>query len=367
MGKFKKVFRGLRDPRAANASHDLLEVVFIALAATLCGAQCAWDMAQFGRGKEQLLRRFLRLEHGIPSHDTFSRVFRLLEPEAFERAFRRFTMAFAKFNRLDLTGVIAIDGKALRGAYERGRSATPMHMVNVFAVEARMALASRKAPNRNEAKGALEVLGMLCLKGCVITADALHCHRKFAATVLERGADYVLALKKNQSKLLDAVTRRFTRAGARSVAQLLESSTHDRREWRRATVIRDTTLAATNNFPGIAALARVTSRRRLHGTPAEKPFVRYYLLSKYIPAKKLLRIVRSHWAIENQLHWILDVVFGEDQNRARKDNAPENLAVLRRLAINIIRAHPEPTSMRQKIKRTGWDDAFLLDVLSHMR
>ena len=163
------------------------------------------------------------------------------------------------------------------------------------------------------------------------------------------------------------ITRRFTRAGARSVAQLLESSTHDRREWRRATVIRDTTLAATNNFPGIAALARVTSRRRLHGTPAEKPFVRYYLLSKYIPAKKLLRIVRSHWAIENQLHWILDVVFGEDQNRARKDNAPENLAVLRRLAINIIRAHPEPISMRQKIKRAGWDDAFLLDVLSHMR
>lgn len=367
MGKFKKVFRRLRDPRAANARHELLEVLFIALAATLCGAACASDMAQFGRAKEELLRRFLRLEHGIPSHDTFSRVFRLLEPQAFERAFRRFMAAFAKFNRLDLTGVVAIDGKALRGAYERSRSATPMHMVNVFAVEARMALAARQAPGRNEAAGALEVLGMLCLKHCIVTADALHCHRTFAATVLERGADYVLALKQNQSKLFAAVARRFARAGPRSSAERLEPSTHDRREWRRATVMRDTSIAAANRFPGIAALARVTSRRRLHGGRAERPFVRYYLLSKYIPAKKLLQIVRGHWAIENQLHWVLDVVFDEDGNRARKDHAPENLAILRRLALNVVRSHPAPTSVRQKIKRAGWDDSFLLDVLSHMR
>lgn len=367
MGKFKKVFRRLRDPRAANARHELLEVLFIALAATLCGAACASDMAQFGRAKEELLRRFLRLEHGIPSHDAFSRVFRLLEPQAFERAFRRFMAAFAKFNRLDLTGVVAIDGKALRGAYERSRSATPMHMVNVFAVEARMALAARQAPGRNEAAGALEVLGMLCLKHCIVTADALHCHRTFAATVLERGADYVLALKQNQSKLFAAVARRFARAGPRSSAERLEPSTHDRREWRRATVMRDTSIAAANRFPGIAALARVTSRRRLHGGRAERPFVRYYLLSKYIPAKKLLQIVRGHWAIENQLHWVLDVVFDEDGNRARKDHAPENLAILRRLALNVVRSHPAPTSMRQKIKRAGWDDSFLLDVLSHMR
>jgi predicted transposase YbfD/YdcC len=367
MGKFKKVFRGLRDPRAANAQHELLDVLFIALAATLCGAKCCSDMAQFGRAKEGLLRQFLRLEHGIPSHDTFSRVFRLLDPQAFERAFGRFMVGFAKFNRLDLTGVIAIDGKALCGAYERGRRATPMHLVNVFAVDARMALASRKAPGRNEAAGALEVLGMLCLKHCIVTADALHCHRKFAAAVLGRGADYVLALKENQSKLFAAAARRFARGGTRSTAERLEPSTHDRREWRRATVIRDTSLAAANDFPGIVALARVTSRRRPHGGRAERPFIRYYLLSKYIPAKKLLRIVRSHWAIENQLHWILDVVFDEDANRTRKGNAPENLAIVRRLALNVIRSHPAPTSLRQKIKRAGWDDSFLLGVLSHMR
>src|SRR5208282_3149659 len=248
MGKFKKVFRRLDDPRAANASHELVEVLFIALAAVLCGAQSAADMALFGRSKEPLLRGLLRLEHGIPSHDTFSRIFRLLDPEAFEKAFRRFMAAFAKSNRLELTGVIAIDGKALRGAYERGRSATPIHMVNVFAVQARMALASRKAPGRNEALGALEVLDILCLKRCIVTADALHCHRKFAARVLVREGDYVLALKENQSKLFAAVAGCFARAGTRSSAERLEPSTHDRREWRRATVMRNSTLAATQNF-----------------------------------------------------------------------------------------------------------------------
>jgi predicted transposase YbfD/YdcC len=367
MQKFRKIFRGLPDPRAPNAVHDLLDIIVIALAATLCGAQGATDMALFARSKEKLLRQFLSLECGLPSHDTFSRVLRALDPQAFEQTFRRFVAAFAKANGIKLTGVIAVDGKALRGAYERGKSATPLHMVNVFAAEARMALASRKAPGRNEAKGALDVLRMLSLEGCIVTGDALHCNRPFAETVLKRGGHYALALKQNQGKLFDAVTRRFARAGKRSVAKQLEPSTHDRHESRRATVIRDTNVAAANRFPGVVAIARITSRRRLHGRRADKPAVRYYLLSKYIPAKRLLQIVRSHWSIENRLHWVLDVVFNEDRNRTRKDHGPENLAILRRFAINIIRSHPNPISMRQKIKRAGWDDAFLLDLLGHMR
>jgi predicted transposase YbfD/YdcC len=367
MQKFRNVFRGLPDPRAANALHDLLDIIVVALAATLCGAQGATDMALFARAKEQALRQFLRLEHGIPSHDTFSRVLRALDPQAFEQAFRTFTAAFAKANGIKLTGVIAVDGKALRGAYERGRSATPLHMVNVFAAEARMALASRRAPGRNEAKGALEVLRMLSLEGCIVTADALHCNRQFAETVRQRGGHYVLALKQNQSKLFDAVAQRFARAGKRSVAKRLEPSTHDRHESRTATVIRDTSIAAANRFPGVIALARITSRRRLHGKRADKPAVRYYLLSKHIAAKRLLQIVRSHWGIENQLHWVLDVLFDEDGGRTRKDNGPDNLAILRKFALNIIRVHPARISMRQKVKRAGWDDAFLLDLLSHMR
>jgi predicted transposase YbfD/YdcC len=366
MRKFRRIFRRVPDPRADNTQHELLEVLLMAMAAVLCGAEGCSDMAEFGRAKEGLLRRLLPLEHGIPSHDTFSRVFRLLDPQAFEQAFRRFMAAFAKSNGLDLTGVVAIDGKALRGAYERGRSSTPLHMVNVWAAGARVVLAQCKAPGRNEALGALDVLALLSLNGCIVTADALHCHRAFARRVLERGGNYVLALKENQSALFADAGRLFRRTRKRSVAEHLEPSTHDRREWRRAVVVRDSSLAAKHDFPGIVAVARVTCRRRLHGGRSE-PLIRYFLLSKYSSAKRLLQVTRSHWSIENQLHWVLDVVFDEDGNRARKDHAPENLAILRGLALNILRSHPSRISMRQKIKRAGWDDAFLLTMLSHMR
>jgi predicted transposase YbfD/YdcC len=367
MGKFRKVFRKLADPRAVNARHELWEILFIALAAVLGGAKSCCEMALFGRSKEDLFRSILQLEHGVPSHDTFSRVFRLLDSAAFERAFRRFMAVFAEANGIDLRGVVAIDGKALRGAYERGKAATPLHMVNAFAAEARVALASRKAPGRNEGQGALELLDMLSLEGCIVTSDALHCSRPFATAVLARGADYALALKGNQGKLFAAVARRFARSGKRSVAHHVEPATHDRHEVRRATVIRDTAIGLAHRFPGIAALARITSRRKAGSGRADKPLVRYFLLSTYMPARRLLHVVRSHWGIENRLHWVLDVILAEDANRARKDNAPENLAIMRRLALNIIRNHPARTSLRQKVKRAGWDNAFLLEVLAHMR
>src|SRR5580693_961686 len=367
MRKFKKAFGRLRDPRAANTQHELVEVLFIALAATLCGAGCSSDMAQFGLAKEGLLRQVLRLEHGIPSHDTFSRVFRLLEPRAFERAFRRFMAAFAKANGLKLTGVVAVDGKALRGAYQRGGKATPLHLVNVFAVDARMALAQQKASGRNETAGALEVLELLSLEGCIVTADALHCTRAFAAKVRKRGGDYVLAIKANRGRLFTAVTQQFARSGKRSTAEQIDRSTHDRREARCATIMRNTSLAGLYGFPGAAAVGRITSRRRLRGQRADAPVLRHHPLSKYISPKRLLHRARSHWGIENQLHWVLDVHFAEDANRARKDNAPENLAILRRLALNILRSHPHRASLRRKIKRAGWDNAFLLAMLSHMR
>jgi len=342
-------------------------VLFIALTAVLCGAESCADMADFGQSKEGLLRLVLRLEHGIPSHDTFSRVFRLLEPKAFERAFRQFMAAFAKANKIKLSGVVAVDGKALRGAYERGGKATPLHLVNVFAVDARMALAQRKAPGRNETRGALEVLEFLDLEGSIVTADALHCTRAFAAAVLERGGDYVLAVKANRRPLFAAVTQQFMRSGKRSSTKQIEASTHDRSESRSATVIRNTSLAELHRFPGIAAIGRITSRRRLRGQRADTPLVRYYVLSEYMSPKRLLQIARSHWGIENQLHWVLDVHFSEDQNRARKDNAPENLALVRKIALNILQALPFQASIRRKIKRAGWDDAFLLQAISHMR
>jgi predicted transposase YbfD/YdcC len=367
MRQFKKAFRTLPDPRAENARHDLLELLVIALAAVLCGATSCSEMEEFGLSKEGLLRLFLRLEHGIPSHDTFSRVFRLLNPGAFEAAFRRFMAGFAKANGLKLTGVVAVDGKALRGAYERGGQATPLQLVNVFAVEARLALAQRKAPGRNEIVGALEVLDLLCLDGCIVTADALHCHRAFAAAVLERGGDYVLAIKANRGPLFRAVTQQFARSGKRSSAERIELSSHDRREARRATIMRNSSLVAIHDFPGVAAVGRITSRRRRRGHRADPPLVRHYLLSKYMSPRRLLHVTRSHWGIENRLHWALDMQFAEDGNRARKDNAPENFAILRKIALNLHRTHPYGASLRRKIKRAGWDNSYLMATLSHMR
>src|ERR1043165_1663351 len=260
MRHFRKAFRTLADPRAENARHDLLEILVIALAAVLCGATSCAEMEEFGLSKEGFLRLVLRFEHGIPSHDTFSRVFRLLNPHAFEAAFRRFMAAFAKAHGLKLTGVVAIDGKALRGAYERGGQTTPLQLVNVFAVEARMALAQRKAPGRNETAGALEVLELLCLEGCIVTADALHCHRAFAAAVRERGGHYVLAIKANRGRLFAAVMQQFARAGERRIAEHIEPSRHDRHEARRATIMRNTSLASRYGFPGVAAVGRITRK-----------------------------------------------------------------------------------------------------------
>lgn len=367
MRHFRKAFRRLPDPRAENARHDLVEILFVALAAVLCGALSCSDMEEFGQAKEGLLRLVLRLEHGIPSHDTFSRVFRALNPRAFETAFRHFMVAFAKANGVKLTGVVAIDGKALRGAYERGREATPLHLVNVFAVEARMVLAQRKAPGRNEIAGALEVLDLLCLEGCIVTADALHCHRAFAAAAQDRGGHYVLAIKANRGPLFRTVTQQFARSGTRRSTEQVELSSHDRREARRATIMRNTSLAAAHDFPGVTAVGRITSRRRRRGKQADPPLVRHYVLSKYMSPRQLLHITRSHWGIENRLHWVLDVHFAEDGSRARKDNAPENLAIMRKLALNIHRTNPYRASLRRKIKRAGWDDAYLMDTIGHMR
>lgn len=366
METFEACFSELPDPRAANSVHDLTEVLFIALMAVLCGAEGCTDMADFGRAKERLLRRVLRLEGGIPSHDTFSRVFRVLDPEAFEAAFRRFMAAFAHCS--PLTGVVAIDGKAVRGAFARGRKSTPLHLVNVWAAEARLVLAQRTAPRRNEVAGALEVLELLSLEGCIVTADALHCHRAMARVILERGADYVLGVKDNRPGLREDAARCIEMAGRGRIdrAKQRQSVSHGRTSRREAVVAPAADMARAHDFPGIQAVARVTSHRRVAGKDTQVA-VRYFLLSQRLPASRLLEVVRQHWTIENQLHWVLDVVFNEDRARNRKGHGPENISILRKLALNLLRTHPDKASIRRKVKRAGWDDAFLLSIIAHMR
>lgn len=358
MEGFAEHFAEVTDPRADNARHDFLEVIFVALAAVLCGAEDCTDMALFARAKLDVLRRVVDLEHGPPSHDTFSRVFRLIAPEPFEAAFARFSAAFAGA----LEGVVAIDGKALRGAYERGRKAVPLHLVNIWAAEARLVIGQRLAPGRNEVLGAQQALALLRLEGCIVTADALHCRADTAQAILDTGADYALAVKANQPKLLakaqaltDAADRGNEAADGPAIA-------HDRVESRAALVVA----ASGIDFPGIAAVARVETHRKTAGEP-DMVITRWFLLSCVVSPGRMLEIARTHWTIENQLHWVLDVDLAEDAARSRKDYAPQNLALIRKLALNLLRQHPEKGSIKGKIKRAAWNDAFLLSLLAQMR
>jgi len=364
--RFVECFSDLSDPRGANALHDLREILFIALLATLCGATNCCDMALFARTKEGLLRSVLELKFGLPSHDTFSRVFRMLDPEGFEKSFQRFMKAF--FAHLKLRrdkGVIAIDGKALRGAYERGRSHMPALMVTAWGAQTRMALANVLAREGGEAAAALSLIELLTLKDCVVTADALHCRRDTAEAIIAGKGDYVLAVKDNQPKLFQAAKTAIAaarrKAGKRSARR--KELSHGRRESRVAFVTSAKTVAPELNFPGLHAFAMIRSKRG-----SDKTVERYYLLSRHHRPSQLLATVREHWGIENRLHWTLDVILNEDLARNRKDNAPANLAILRRLALNIARAHPDKkTSLRGKLKRAGWDETFMFGMLANMR
>jgi predicted transposase YbfD/YdcC len=340
-----------------------LEILLIALAATLCGAEGCVDMALFGRAKAPLLRRFLRLEGGIPSHDTFSRIFRLLDPDAFEASFGRFVAAFAA--RTAAGEIVAVDGKTARRSFDRQGGRRPLHLVSAWAVEQRLVLGQQKvAGDSNEIEALPELLALLALDGQIVTADAMHCQKTTARTILDRGGDYCLALKGNQPALYEDV-RLWLDDPANipdDVCHTVDGD-HGRIETRRARVAHDVAwLAERHDFPGLAAVAKVTATRELDGksTTAE----RYYLLSTKLGAARLAEIVRAHWQIENRLHWVLDVVMDEDGSRARKDHGPENLARMRRFALNLLRTNPHPGSTRGKIKRAGWDDAFLLDILN---
>ena len=362
MEGFRACFADLVDPRRGNAQrHELDEIVMLALLAMVSGAETCVDMALFGRSKEALLRRFLRLPGGIPSHDTFSRVFRLLDPETFEACFARYVAALAE----RIEGVVAVDGKSARRSFDRQGGQGPLHLISAFACDTRLALGQRKVDGKsNEISALPELLALLTLDGCIVTADAMHCQKTAAGAILERGGDYVLAVKGNQKTLFEDIQLLLDdpETASDDTAETVDGD-HGRIETRRATVLHDVAwLAARHRFPGLAAVGKIEATREIDGKTTTAS--RYYILSKPLSATRFLDVVRAHWHVENRLHWVLDVVMDEDQSRARKDNGPENLARLRRFALNIIRANKDKGSTRGKIKRAAWDDAFLPKLLA---
>lgn len=361
-----EIFQEVEDPRDPNAQHDLGAILFLALAATLCGAKSCVQIAEFARAREDELREMVDLPHGVPSHDTFSRVFRLLDPGELEHAFDA-CMAVVR-RELGLAapgGVVAVDGKSLRRAYATGRAHLPALMVSVWDCQTRLTLAQGRAQGGNEVAATLALLRGLVLKGCTVTADALHCHPKMAEAVLGAKAHYALEVKANNGPLHADIQQAFAGAGEALPSSSRDERGHGRREWRRASVLPARHLARPAALPGLKAIGRLEYRRTVACTTSEE--VHYVALSRALTPAKLLAVKRAHWSIENHLHWTLDVLFDEDDARTRKDYGPENLAVLRRLAQNILRAHPIDRSMSLKMCRAMWSKDFFFELFAHMR
>lgn len=367
MASLITIFRDIPDPRRGNAQrHELLDILTIALVASVCGAESCVDFAEFGEDREPLLREFLRLENGAQSHDTFSRVFRLLDPAAFGRAFEAFLTDLGA----DGPGVLAIDGKTLRRSFDRAAGRSPLHVVTAFGADARLSVGQRAvAPGENEITAARALLATLTLDGALVTGDAIHAQAGTAQIVLDRGGDWLFALKANRPAMREAVAAFF--ADPPEPLEVFETTDadHGRVETRRHRVTHsidwlfgDRAEPGAPLMPGLATLACVEARR---GDAA--PSTRYYLSSARLTPERFARAVRSHWAIENSLHWVLDVTFDEDAARNRADNGPENLAILRRLTLNMLRTARPKLPISRKRKRSGWSDDFARTIIGQMR
>jgi predicted transposase YbfD/YdcC len=361
-----EIFRAVRDPRDFNARHDCSSMLMIALLAQLCGAQTCVDIADFGAAHEDVLSEVIDLPYGAPSHDTFSRLFRLLDPDELTKALS----AFAKLLRdgLGLTpgkGVIAVDGKTLRRGYERGRSCMAPLMVSVWDGETHLSLGGLAAENGNEVAAVIKALQSIDLKGGTVTADALHCHPKMAETILERGGEYALKLKANNKPLHDKAVAAFKALDNKGKAIYHETNdkAHDRFEHRRGCVVAAPKDA---NLPGIAMFGRIESERRCVNGKTQS-WVHYVALSERLTPQEMMEVTRAHWAIENKLHWQLDVVFREDEARSRKRHAAANLAFLRRMARDMLASHPEKVSLKRKMNRAAWSKEFLYNLFAYMQ
>lgn len=360
-------FTELKDPRQqAKVDYPLAEILLLCLLAVLAGAETITDIALFGHKKLDLLRRFRPFAKGTPAHDHLGDILAVLDAEQFQRCF----VAWVATLTGTPEGVIAIDGKTARRSGQKRKGQAPIHMVSAFAARQRLVLGQVKvAEKSNEIIAIPKLLEMLAIEGTIITIDAMGCQREIAQTVVERKADYVLALKGNQGLLREDVelfTAEQKAAGFKdttiSRATTVDGD-HGRIETRITTVIHDIGwLQKRHNWPGLKAVIVVESEREM--TDKIERETRFYITSLTQTARRLAPIVRSHWAIENGLHWVLDMVFRDDECRLRTDHAPANFCTIKHMAQNLIRLAPGNASLRLKRKTAGWDDDFLTSLVS---
>lgn len=373
LGSIRIHFSKLEDPRLDRQKlHQLMDIIVIAICAVICGAETWVDIANFGQAREKWFRKFLELPNGIPSHDTFGRVFSRLSATAFESCFFDWVRAV---NQVTSGQVIAIDGKELRHSFDSVLGQKAIHLVSAWANENRLVLAQRKVDSKtNEITAIPELLDTLELAGCIVTIDAMGCQTAIASKIIERKADYILSVKENQGYLYEDIAHLFGLAlqepnplqYVEGYAKTVDKD-HGRIEirecWTLSATFHRGSLRNASQWEKLTSLVCIRRERRLpKKTQVE---VRYYIASREPNANALLQAIRDHWGIENSVHWVLDVAFNEDQSRVRKDHAPENLAVMRRIALNLLRKEKTARGgIQAKRLQCGWDEDYFFKVLS---
>ena len=360
----------VEDPRCpGKVEHRLVEVLVIAVCAVIACAESWDDIALYGRSKLAWLRTFLDLPNGIPSHDTFRRVFMLIDPDAFEAGFTKWVGSLAdRFER----EVVAIDGKTIRRSFDHGREQSALHVVSAWASEQGLVLGQRCVDGKsNEITAVPELLDQLALQNSIVTLDAMGCQTAIAERILARGGDYLLTLKGNHPLAHAAVVEHFDQHCFRVGAPLRADcdafdDTHGRLVRRRVFASTDAAaLDALSGWPGLRIVLAVESIRSVNSAPKVESEIRYFLSSCPDDPAVLGKAIRSHWAVENALHWVLDVTFREDDSRVRDRTAARNLALLRRIALNIVgRDKTTKASVRARRKKAAWNDAYMLKLLA---
>jgi predicted transposase YbfD/YdcC len=352
--------------------HALLDIIAIAICAVICGADSWVEVEQFGHEKEAWLRTFLALPNGIPSHDTIGDLFARLDPDEFERGFLSWIAAIANLTQGE---VVAMDGKRLRRSHDHLLGKNAIHMVSAWASANHLVLGQVKVDDKsNEITAIPQLLSMLVLQGCVVTLDAMGCQSEIADQIVAQGADYMLALKGNHGHLLDDVTDIFQTAHAVQFKDVVHDSAktsdkaHGRIETRRCWTLSEPHelqyLRDRKDWPQLRTLVMIESTRRVGLTHSTE--TRYYLCSLTVSAERALEIVRTHWSIENELHWVLDIAFQEDDCRVRQGHGAQNFSRLRHLALNLLkRESSAKVGIKAKRLKAGWSLDYLLKVLAH--